>query len=292
MLIRPMSAEDLPDAERITDVAFHQVDVDWGGRGEPEPQRRSAEHSRRWIERTAAVLASDPGGCWVAEDGGEVVGVATSIKRDLTWILCSFAVDADRRGSGIGRQLLDAAGRHASGCLRAMLSSTSDPRAVRTYLRAGFTMIPWMYLHGEVRRSALPTRTHVRPGTAADRHLLESLDRRCRDATHGPDHDILMRHAGLVVVDRPNAQGYAYAPDGGGVWIVAATDRRTATELLWEGLAMSPAGSTVSVRHVSPAQTWALDVAVEAGLDVGTSGYLALRGMKEPQCYIPHGALL
>ena len=287
-----MTSADLDAAQDITDEAFYGMDVEYGQRSWPEPERRSESRRRRWTERTAATLATDPDGHWVSEVGGEVVGVATSIRRDLTWILCSYAVRPGLQGEGVGGPLLDAAGRHAHGCLRAMLASSADPRAVRRYLLAGFTLQPWMFLLGTVDRSALPSGAKVRVGTASDIDLLDSLDRRVRDAAHGPDHEVLLRHHPLLVVDRPEGQGYAFVNEGGGAVLLAATNRRTAATLLWESLAMSPDGSEVTVSHVSAAQTWALDVAAHARLGVYTSGYLALRGMRTPAPYLPHGALL
>lgn len=287
-----MTPADVEVAEAITDEAFHRVDLAHHQRSWPEPQRRTESHRKRWRERVSALLDSDPGGSWVAELDGRVVGVATSIRRDLTWILCSYAIRAEVSGQGIGSALLDAAGQHARGCLRAMVACSNDPRAVRRYLLAGFTLQPWMVLSGSFDRSAIPTRSKVRVGSESDVDLLDSLDRRVRDAAHGPDHLVLLRHHPLLVVDRPEGQGYAYVNERGGVVLLAASSRRTATDLLWESLALTPEGADVEIGHVSAAQAWALDVAARARLGIYTSGYLGLRGMKTPAPYIPHGALL
>ena len=61
---------------------------------------------------------------------------------------------------------------------------------------------------------------------------------------------------------------------------------------MWESLASSEPGTPVEVHHVTAANEWALDVGLEARLDVHQSGYLALRNMRPPVPYIHHGSLL
>jgi hypothetical protein len=61
---------------------------------------------------------------------------------------------------------------------------------------------------------------------------------------------------------------------------------------VWEAFASSTPGSTVSLRHITAANQWAVDVGLAARLSVHTSGYLCLRGMKPPAPYVHHGSLL
>lgn len=285
-MIRPMRPDDVPVSERLSDTAFQALE------GSPMAGGRSPERQRIWQERTAHLLGTDPGGCWVADRDGEMVGFATSFRRDLTWVLSTFAVVPHLQGLGLGRALLETALKHGDGCLRGMLSASDDPRAFRRYRQAGFTMHPQLYLRGRVDRSAIPEVAHVREGSAADVDLLDSLDRQRRDAAHGPDHDVLLAHYRLVVTDRSTGQGYAYLDADGEVALLAASNRRTATRLLWEAVASSPEDAEWTLPHVTAANHWAIDVGLAARLDVHASGYLALRGMKPPTPYIHHGALL
>lgn len=182
---------------------------------------------------------------------------------------------------------------HGRGCLRAMLASSADPRAVRRYRQAGFSLHPQMVLRGAVDRTALPVVERVREGTATDVALMDSIDRRTRGAAHGPDHEALLGQFRLVVADRSTGSGYAYADTRDGTPVLlAATNRRTAADLLWECLAGGSPGSTVEVHHVTAANEWALDVGLAARLEVHQSGYLALRHMKPPVPYLHHGSLL
>jgi GNAT superfamily N-acetyltransferase len=293
VLIRPMQPEDVPDAERVSGAAFLQLEVEQRRAGDPEPRPRTPAHAERWSTRTRHLLTTDPGGCWVAERDGAMVGFATSIRRDLTWILATYAVRPGLQGAGIGRPLLEAALTHARGCLRGMLAASDDPRAFRRYRAAGFSLHPQLLLTGRVDRRALPVVEHVRDGTESDFELMDSIDRRVRDAAHGPDHPVLLAAAArLLVVDRSTGSGYAYVDERGQVGLLAATNRRTATRLLWEALAGAPEDEDIAITHLTPANEWAVDVGLAARLTVDTAGYLALRGMKPPAPYVHHGALL
>lgn len=288
-----MRPDDVAATERISSTAFYELDVRTYQRSWSDPERRGPERSGHWVDRTLHLLQTDPGGCWVAEQDGEVVGFATSLVRELMWVLASYAVRPGLQGQGIGRPLLEAALHHGRGCLRGMLNASQDAMALRRYRLAGFDLLPQMLLWGPVARADLPEVRHVREGTPSDRDLLDSLDRRTRGAAHGPDHDVMGRQFRLVVTDRPSAQGYAYLnPTTGSTVVLAATSRAAATSLMWEGLASSDPGVPVEIGHISPANQWALDVAMQARLEIHPRGFLALRRMKDPAPYIPHPSFL
>lgn len=290
--IRPARPADVPAMGRLTAESYHELDTRTFHRDWPDPVARPPGRQAAWERRTAHALTTDPEGCWVAERGDELVGCVVSRVRELMWVLSSFAVRVDLQGHGIGHQLLAAAMHHGRGCLRGMLAASADPGAVRRYRLAGFTLHPQMLLVGEVDRTLLPVVEHVRGGGPGDRDLLDSVDRRTRGAAHGPDHEVLTEQLRLLVVDRPTASGYAYVDETGSPALLAATSRGTATTLLWEALAASPAGTPVKVAHVTAANQWAVDVGLAARLSVHQSGYLGLRGMRPPAPYLHHGSLL
>lgn len=292
-VVRPMRGDDVEAAERLSATSFHEVDARMLPRSVPVPEPRGSERRRAWVDRTHHLLRTDPGGCWVAEDEDGLSGFATSLTRELMWILATYAVRPGVQGRGIGTALLQAALSHGRGCLRGMLSASDDPRAFRRYRLAGFTLHPQMSLRGTVDRTAIPLLRRVREGTPGDTDLMDSIDRRTRGAAHGPDHALMQRTWRPVVCDRSTGSGYAYLAADGSVALLAATNRRTASELLWAALADGDADGTVQeVHHVTAANQWAVDVAMAARMQVTTSGYLALRGMQPPSPYLHHGALL
>jgi GNAT superfamily N-acetyltransferase len=171
-----MRVEDAAEAERLSDESYHALDLATRTVDQPPPSRRTAAHSAAWRARTEHLLATDPGGSWVAERGSEMVGFATSFKRELMWILAAFAVRPGLQGGGVGRALLEPALGYGRGCLRGMFNASSDPRATRRYRAAGFTLHPQMFLRGVVDRSLLPIVEHVREGSASDVDLMDSID--------------------------------------------------------------------------------------------------------------------
>ncbi|MCF6377237.1 GNAT family N-acetyltransferase [Nocardioides KLBMP 9356] len=291
-LVRPMREDDLAAFADITATSYYEVETRTAQRSWPDPVRRPAARNGTWIERARAALRTDPGGCWVAEVDGEVVGGAVSRVRELMWILASFAVRPDLQGRGIGTELLAAAMHHGRGCLRGMFAASSDPGAVRRYRLAGFDLHPQMTVAGVVDRSALPVVDRVREGSAADIDLLDSVDRRTRGAAHLGDHELLLAQLRLIVTDHTTGSGYAYVDTDGSPALLAATNRRTASRLMWEALASSTPGQDVGVHHITPVNAWALDVGLAARLSIYTNGYLCVRQMKPPAPYLHHGSLL
>jgi GNAT superfamily N-acetyltransferase len=290
LVIRPMTLDDVPAAERISDEGFFELDTRVRRPNGPEPSRRSDAHRAVWIERTSHFVRTDPGGCWVAEDETGLVGIATSYRREVLWCLATYAVLPGRQGQGIGKPLMAAAMTHGRGCTRSMVSASSDTRAARVYHQAGFQLHPQMYLTGALDRSVIPAVERVREGSASDFELMDSLDRAARGAGHGPDHELMLSVWRLLVSDTTTGSGYAYVDERGRVALLAASNRRTATRLLWTALAEGP--DEVTIGHVTAANQWVLDVGFTARLELHTEGYLALRGMKPPAPYVHNGALL
>jgi GNAT superfamily N-acetyltransferase len=285
--IRPLTVDDVPAAERVTAVGFHELDTRMFRRSWPDPQLRSSERGAIWVDRVRHLLGTDPGGSWVAERDDQVLGIVVSFVREKMWLLASYAVVPEAQGLGLGKALLAPALDHGRGCLRGMFNASSDPKALRRYHAAGFTLYPQMFFRGVPDRSQIPVIEHVREGTESDVDLMDSVDRRTRGAAHGPDHQLLLRQFRLVVSETSSSQGYAYVD--GGVALLAATDRRAASRLMWEAVA---SGDDVLVPHITPENSWAVDVGLAARLDLYQEGYLALRNMRPPKPYLGHGALM
>jgi GNAT superfamily N-acetyltransferase len=282
-----MTEADVEACDGVSGEAFHDVDLRRLRRDDPDPPPRTDEERARWRARTARFLTTDPEGCWVADDGGEVLGFATSLRRERVWILVTYAVRPGHQGRGIGKRVLSAAARYGDPCDRRMLSATDDPSALRRYWSAGFALHPQLAFRGEVDRSAIPAVAGLRDGTAEDIEWIDDLDRAIRGGPHGPDHTALAETGRLVVAS--DRGGYAYATSDH-VPLLAARDVATAERLAWECLAA--ATGVFHVRHVTSANRWAVDVAMRARLTMGTNGHLALQGMAPPSPYIHNGALL
>ena len=113
--IRPMGETDLDAGLRLSTAAgWDQRRADW-----------------------ELIYRANPGGCFVAEREGQVVGTVTSIDYDgrLAWI-AMMLVDAECRGRGIGTGLMQAAMRAVGHCACIKLDAT--PAGKPMYDRLGF----------------------------------------------------------------------------------------------------------------------------------------------------------
>jgi hypothetical protein len=211
------------------------------------------------------------------------MGAVLSSRREGTWALSLLAVVPGAQGKGVGKALLARALVHGRACLRRVACLPGSPVPARTLRRAGFTLHPAMRLTGlaDPARLASPDGP-VHEGTERHRDLMDSVDRRTRGGAHRADHEELLRHYQLFVVDDLAGSGYCYAR-GGRVEQLAATSRRLSTRLLTAALLAAPAGEPVRVTPVTAEAQWALDVAIAAGLQITTDGFVALRGMRPPE---------
>ncbi len=111
-MIRRLTSHDVPTAEQISGDAFHALDLATTPPGAPAPPRRTPDHAAAWIARTRRLVETDGEGCWAAESGDEMIGFATSLRREQVWCLATFAVRPGLQGHGVGARLLEAAGAH------------------------------------------------------------------------------------------------------------------------------------------------------------------------------------
>ena len=282
VVVRPMREDDVPGAQQVADVAMREAGTRYGW---VVPDLDDAGRVRAQA-RHAHLLATDPDGCWVAETAGRVVGVALSLVRESLWFLSLLAVDREVQAQGVGARLLGATLRTAEGLPAAMIMSSSDPKALRRYARAGFALLPGYEATGPVDRTVLPVTPQVRDGDwDADGERVDDLGRRLRGAAYGPDLPHLRdRGARLLVAD----DGFAVLRDGD-LSLLGAGDPATAQALLWAALA--EATGDVEVGPLTAAQQWAVEVVLEARLSLRPGTSMCTRGAVGPLSpYVPNGA--
>jgi GNAT superfamily N-acetyltransferase len=284
--IRQLIPDDVPAADLTAWSALQtQIPAEFV---RPLEDELRAERGRL---RIAHLQRTDPQGAWVAEDDGEIVGVALALVREGVWGLSLFGVDPERQSRGIGRELLDATLRYADGCRGAIILSTTDPRAMRRYALAGFRILPCVTFAGSVDRGAIPAGLLSRPGNVADdRELCDAISRHVRGAAHGPDLEAMERGGCSLLVH--DGGGWAAVRDGSPV-LLAARDEAIATDLLWSTLATARPGESVHVDFVRAGHDWAVQLCLAARLAIGPEGPVFVRGDVGPFApYLPSGAYL
>lgn len=243
----------------------------------------------RALIRISQLIGRDPGGAWVTERDGELVGAALAIERDGLWGLSLLVVDPEHQSAGLGRELLARALEYGDGGRRgAVILASPDARALRAYARAGFAAHPCFRAEGRPREVERPGR--VRDGDAGDIPVTDRIDLGVRGAPHGSDIDALLRaDCRLLVIDD---RGYAVV-GGGAVRILAALDEEAAVDLLRAALATVPFGEEIGVEWITSHQDWAIAPVLDAGLSLTVDGALFVRGDVGPfRPYLPSGAYL
>jgi len=226
----------------------------------------------------------------VAERDGEVVGAALALLREGLWGLSLLFAEPSVQGEGVGRELLARARAYGDDARGWMILSSVDPRAMRAYARLGLAMHPSVAAVGAP--VGMTVTGEVRPGGAADLPLTEAVDRAVRGAAHGEDL-LSMVEAGNRMLVAPG-RGYAVLR-GGQVRICAAFDEDGARTVLRGALAQLAAeGREAYVTWLTAAQPWALDVCLEARLELrADEGCVFLGGDVGPfHPYLPSGAYL
>jgi GNAT superfamily N-acetyltransferase len=280
--LRPMEADDLEAVTAVTKSAFDDLARRFGEEPEPPPPAEWADR------RVLHFVETDPGGAWVAEQDGRVVGAALASLREGIWGLSLLVVDPAEQSAGIGRGLLDRTLAYADGARGGIILATLDARALRAYKQAGFEFHPALVATAVPRGLAAPPT--VRDGGAADVALSEAVDRVVRGSAHGRDIEAMLGLGlrMLVVEDR----GYAMTSEKR-VFLLAARDEDAARDLLRGALAQAPEGQEFSIQGITSKQPWALDVVLEAGLRLDLWGAHFLRGdVGRFSPYLPSGAYL
>jgi GNAT superfamily N-acetyltransferase len=241
----------------------------------------------RQRHRITHLLATDPGGAWVADQDGTPVGCSLALVREGVWGLSLLAVLEEHRGTGTGRDLVAAALRHAVGARGGIILSSEHPAAMRVYARAGFDLRPTVSLAG-VPSARPPAPASVREGTLDDAPWIDDVARHVRGAAYATD---IARWLGdgarLRCVEE---RGWMMTRDGR-VNALLARDDDTAIALLESHLADST--ESVSVEFLTAGQDWAIRTGLEAGLALSPDGPVFTRGeLGTLRPWVPSGAYL
>jgi GNAT superfamily N-acetyltransferase len=280
--VRPLERGDIDAVHRISVAAFDDLMRRFGEPPEPPSPVSSAR------VRINRLLETDPGGGWVAERDGDVVGCSIGILREGVWGLSLLVVRPDVQSSGVGRELLARARAYGDGARGWIVLASRDPRALRSYARLGLHLHPAFAARGRPMRTEPPG--EVRTGSLADLPLTVDVDRAVRGAAHGDDIAALLEAGGelLVLPER----GYAVMRDAT-VRLLAARDEDAAATLLRACLASAGPGEA-AVEWITSAQGWAVKPCLDAGLELRADlGAVFLAGDVGPfSPYLPSGAYL
>jgi predicted N-acetyltransferase YhbS len=281
--LRQMTSDDFAAADEVWREAFATSTEFPQSTTPPTPSEQSAGIARR-----AHLLRHDPDGSFVAERDGAIVGFAQSHRREGTFVLAMLAVSPKFQEAGTGQRLLDAALEYATGCRAAYIFSSSDPRAIHRYVRAGFTMHPAVQV---TARSAVgdATYAHIRvsEGGADDIAYVASIDRAIRGSARSIDVAFWLEGGSTLLLHEEN--GYAVLSSNR-LTALGALNDTVARELLSAVLSGYPDGVTRSASWIAGEQQWAIAEAAAQRAAIEVHGSIMARGIAHlPYPYLPNG---
>jgi GNAT superfamily N-acetyltransferase len=255
--------------------------------GESEEQLRE-----RKLRRIGHLLETDPGGAWVADRDGRVVGVALALLREGLWGFSLYAVSQSEQGRGVGRRLLDASLAYGDGARGYLVLSTERPAAMRRYSRAGLDLRPCVAAAGIPDLARVPDAAgRVEDAGTAGIAIADAIGREVRGAGHGRDLPRFLESGSRLLLFEDRA--FAVLAPGGRIVLVAARDEHAAQAVLWGAIAAAPPGATIAVDFLSAGQQWAFPVVLDAGLALSPDGPIFTRGdVGRLAPYLPSGAYL
>jgi len=249
-------------------------------------QARTPEAIDQRQRRMSYLLATDPGGSWVAESGDQIVGVTQAHIRGGTWVLATLGIVTEQQEKGLGHQLLDRALAYGDPSSPGAIFSSPDPRAVYRYMSAGFAIHPTATAFGPVRKP-VSAQDSVREGSRMDLEIVDAVDRVVRGSARTSDIGFQLDLDYQLLVDEEG--GYAITR-GGYVAMLSALTEDIAIRLLKDAVARCPENDPVNVSWMTSRNQWALRTLAMAGVPIQVHESIMMRGPWEPEPpYLPHG---
>jgi predicted N-acetyltransferase YhbS len=274
--VRQLEPGDLDATAELTAAAFG-IDI------EEEANRR------RWLGRLDHPLQTDPDGAFIAERDGRVLGAAQAIRRERLWVLSLLAVDPEAQSAGAGRALLERTLGYGAEGDTGLIVSSSDPRALRLYGLAGFSLRPAFEARGSLDRAKLPRADPaVREAGEDELEELAAISCEVRGAPHTSELAFALGRGGRLL--RHGDRGFSVTLPGLAVWLLAARDPEAAQALLWAALELigEVDEDHRSVRWITGGQDWAIELLLRAGYTLRPYGALCVRGHPGPlNPYLP-----
>ena len=178
----------------------------------------------------------DPGGFFVAEDDGDIVGYAFSWACGDLWFLAELFIAPRLQGSGIGRELLRRTLRHADqagATMRALVTFTFNTVSQGLYIRHGmFPRLPLSMFTVErktLTKSVSGKQLEFRQAGPTDVVVMASFDKSALGVARENHHRCLLNDPamrGFLLSDGGTCVGYAYVAQTGHVGPLAVIDSR------------------------------------------------------------------
>jgi GNAT superfamily N-acetyltransferase len=222
----------------------------------------------------------DPDGLWVAEEGGDMRGLAFGWACGDLWFLAQLFVAPGQQGNGIGQNLLTHALEHAqksNAATRALITFAFNSVSQGLYMRNGMFPRCAIYDFAAARETLLP-RLPVSPlrcvpvaDTASDLRELVEVDARALGVSREKHHRFLIGDGarGALLYAGEDCVGYAYVSADGRVGPLAVTRQAVLADAFAAGLKLAAECGSAQVSAFIPgAGEAALSLAVKLGMRI------------------------
>lgn len=253
--VRSLEERDADRAGDVNFVAFHEVALRHG----QTPIVTAPADARSYVRH---LLSFDPLGGFVAEMGGEIVGMAWVHVRGPVATIGPVAVAPSWQGQGIGRRLIERCVDHAGPRVPQvrLVQESYNAASLGLYLRVGFRVVAPLVeleLAPDARLAAVAaTGVRLRGATDADRTRLVERDGRAFGAPRPQSIDLYLRRGRALVAERGGAlAGYAFGIGFGTLGYLgsaSAEDGEVLLELL-AALGAELHGERTALRALVPA---------------------------------------
>lgn len=272
LVYRPAQADDLATAEALVVASINDLTVRHGF----GPMASASPPGFQLFS-----LQDDPGGLWIAEDGGSIHGFAWSWVCGEVWFLAQLFVDPARQGEGIGNALMLRTLEHArqSGAThKALITFTFNRVSQSLYMRHGlFPKMPIYFFNAARERVAQalprsPLRTVAIDGSAATMATLAGIDVRAMGVSREKHHRYLFGDPatqGVLLCAGSDCVGYCYIGAKGHIGPLAVTQPALLHDAFAAALQLAADGTADKVSAFLPGTCHeALSLALRQGMQI------------------------
>ena len=272
LVYRPARAQDLENADALVVASINDLTVRHGF----GPMAASSHPNFQLFS-----LKDDPGGLWIAEDGGNLLGFAWSWVCGDVWFLSQLFVDPAQQGRGIGNELLKLTLEHArkSGAAhKALITFTLNRVSQGLYMRYGlFPKMP-IYFFDTAREGLMekllesPLRSIPIDDSAATMERLAEIDSRAIGVPREKHHRYLLNDpatTGVLLCAGSEVVGYSYIGSSGHIGPLAVREANVLGDAFMTALKMAADGSSEKISAFLPGTCEsALSLAIELGMRI------------------------
>ncbi len=255
IVYRPARADELQHAQELIVLSINDLS---------ERHGFGAMASVRPATFQLFSLNDDPGGLWIAEREGEIVGFAFSWVCGDLWFLAELFIAPRIQGHGVRGELLKRTLRHADQAgakTRALITFTFNTVSQGLYVRHGlFPRLPvYVFSAGrdELRRKGLraPMKYRRAEASPSDLGALAAIDISALGVSREKHHRYLLHDpamTGFLLDEGDDCVGYAYVASTGHVGPLALKRRYAMAEAFDTALGIAAEGQSEEVSAFLP----------------------------------------